>query len=100
MQARTNADAVLALAFVHHLAIARNLPLPKIARWLTGLAPSGVVEFVDKEDRMVQTMLQMREDIFLNYSFEAFTDCLSKSANIERVERIGTRHLLSYRRSG
>jgi len=48
MAARGPVDAVLALAFVHHLAIAKNLPLPRIVRWLTGLAPAGVVEFVPK----------------------------------------------------
>ncbi len=97
MQARASAEAVLALAFVHHLAIARNLPLSKIALWLTGLGRTGVVEFVAKEDRMVQTMLQMREDIFPDYKLETFIDCLSKSAQIEAVESIGTRHLIRYR---
>ena len=97
MGARGPADAVLALAFVHHLAIAKNLPLPRIARWLTGLASSGVVEFVPKEDQMVQTMLKLREDIFLEYDLERFLDCLSAHATIERIEAVNGRQLIWFR---
>ena len=94
MGARGPADAVLALAFVHHLAIAKNLPLPRIARWLTGLARSGVVEFVPKEDQMVQTMLKLREDIFPDYVLERFLDCLGAHATIERIEAVNGRQLI------
>ena len=60
---RRNADAVIALAIVHHLAIGRNIPLPFVVEWLVGLAPRGVVEFVPKSDLMVQRMLRLRRDI-------------------------------------
>ncbi len=94
MAARGPVDAVLALAFVHHLAIAKNLPLPRIARWLTGLARSGVVEFVPKEDQMVQTMLKLREDIFPDYGLDRFLDRLRACARVTRIEAVGGRHLI------
>ena len=47
---RARADALLALAFEHHLAIGRNVPLAQLLPWLTGLAPAGVIEFVPKSD--------------------------------------------------
>ncbi len=94
MGGRGPANAVLALAFVHHLAIAKNLPLPRIARWLTGLARSGVVEFVPKEDQMVQTMLKLREDIFPDYGLDRFLDCLRACARVTRIEAVGGRHLI------
>lgn len=97
MAARGPVDAVLALAFVHHLAIAKNLPLPRVARWLTGLARSGVVEFVPKEDPMVQTMLRLREDIFPDYSLARFLDCLGTHATVERTETINGRQLIWFR---
>jgi ribosomal protein L11 methylase PrmA len=97
MGGRGPADAVLALAFVHHLAIAKNLPLARIARWLTGLASSGVVEFVPKEDQMVQTMLKLREDIFPDYDLERFLDCLGAHATVERIEAINGRQLIWFR---
>jgi ribosomal protein L11 methylase PrmA len=94
MGARGPVDAVLALAFVHHLAIAKNLPLPRIARWLTGLARTGVVEFVPKQDQMVQTMLRLREDIFTDYSLERFLDCLGAHTTVERIEAVNGRQLI------
>ncbi len=100
MSGRGPADAVLALAFVHHLAIARNLPLPRVARWLTGLARSGVVEFVPKEDPMVQTMLKLREDIFPDYSLERFLDCLGAHATVKRIEVVNGRQLIWFGSKG
>jgi ribosomal protein L11 methylase PrmA len=85
---RCRADAVLALAFVHHLAIGRNVPLPRVANWLTGLAPAGVIEFVPKADPTVQLMLQLRKDVFPNYTEEAFLDALSSQARIVKEERL------------
>ena len=94
MAGRGPVDAVLALAFVHHLAIAKNLPLPRIVRWLTGLARSGVIEFVPKQDRMVQTMLKLRGDIFSDYDLDRFLDCLRVRARVTRIEAVGERHLI------
>ena len=58
---RTPVDALLGLAVVHHIAIGRNVPLDKVADWLTGLARSGVLEFVEKDDQQVQRMLSLRQ---------------------------------------
>ncbi len=82
LAARANADAILALAFVHHLAIGRNIPLDSVVDWLVGLAPRGVIEFVPKQDPMVQQLLALREDIFADYTDEHFTACLSARAKI------------------
>ena len=84
LDGRRNADAMLALAFVHHLAIGRNIPLPEVVAWLTGLAPRGVIEFVPKSDLMVQGMLMLREDIFDDYTLDAFLASLSQHAKITR----------------
>ncbi len=100
MGGRGPADAILALAFVHHLAIAKNLPLPRIARWLCGMARAGVVEFVPKQDSMVQTMLRLREDIFPDYDLERFLDCLGAHATVERIEVVNGRQLIWFRSKG
>ena len=50
LEARGPADALLALALVHHLAIGRNVPLPRIAAWMARLGRSAIVEFVPKDD--------------------------------------------------
>lgn len=69
---RTKADALVALAFEHHLAIARNIPLQQVIQWLVNIAPHGVIEFVPKSDSTIQRMLSLREDIFYDYSVETF----------------------------
>jgi len=97
---RANADAVIALAFVHHLAIGRNIPLPDLAAWLTGLAPHGVVEFVPKQDPMVQRLLALREDIFPDYTVAHFQHCLSQGAEIIEARTVtqSGRTLIRFRR--
>jgi ribosomal protein L11 methylase PrmA len=97
---RASADAVVALAFVHHLAIGRNIPLPDLAAWLTGLAPHGVAEFVPKQDPMVQRLLALREDIFPDYTLEHFQHCLSQHAVIVEARPVTQtgRTLIRYQR--
>ena len=41
LEHRGNCDALLALAFIHHLAIGRNVPLDWVVEWITGLSPCG-----------------------------------------------------------
>jgi ribosomal protein L11 methylase PrmA len=82
LAARASADAILALAFVHHLAIGRNVPLDQLVGWIIELAPTGVIEFVPKSDPMVQRMLRLREDIFDDYSEEHFTAAVKARARI------------------
>lgn len=85
---RARADAIVALAFEHHLAIGRNLPLDQVVDWLIGLAHTGVIEFVQKTDGTVQQMLALRDDIFTGYTEPAFTAAIEKRARIVRSETI------------
>ncbi len=79
---RVKADAIIALAFEHHLAIARNLSLDDVVDWLTSFAPRGIIEFVQKDDPTIQIMLSVREDIFHDYNEENFCKALEKRAKI------------------
>jgi ribosomal protein L11 methylase PrmA len=81
---RSDADAVIALAIVHHLAIGRNVPLLSVVEWLVGLAPRGVIEFVPKSDLMIQRMLRLRRDVFDDYGSGPFEQGLSRRARIVR----------------
>ena len=96
---RARADAVLALAVVHHLAIGRNVPLPAVVDWLIDLAPSGIIEFVPKSDPMVQRMLRLREDIFADYDESVFLAAVLRRAEIVSSSRASTseRLLVRYR---
>jgi len=79
---RGGADALVALAFEHHLAIGKNIPLDRVVKWLVSLAPQGIIEFVQKTDTTVQRMLALREDIFDEYSQENFEAALKSCAKI------------------
>jgi ribosomal protein L11 methylase PrmA len=79
---RARGDAVTALAFIHHLVIAKNTPLDQLVAWIVERAPAGLVEFVPKSDPTVQAMLRFREDIFEDYTEEAFVAELSRNARI------------------
>jgi len=82
LKARANADALIALALIHHLAIARNIPLNEVLDWLMGLAPQGIIEFVPKQDPMVQKLLAFREDIFPFYTEESCLEFIRGRAQI------------------
>ncbi|MBX9879358.1 MAG: hypothetical protein K2Y22_12935 [Candidatus Obscuribacterales bacterium] len=69
---RGKADFVMALALIHHMAIANNVPLAKIAQFFSSMAPYLLVEFVPKDDSQVERLLQSREDIFPDYTQEGF----------------------------
>ena len=97
---RAKADAMVALAFEHHLAIAKNTPLDQTIDWLVGIAPQGVIEFVPKNDPTVQIMLRGRDDIFTDYTEENFTSLLSRKAKIVKQQQV-TEHgrvLFQYQR--
>jgi len=82
---RGPADLVFALALIHHLAIAGNVPLPEIAAVFARLARHLVIEFVPKGDEQVQSMLRLRKDIFPAYDSEAFLAAFAR--HFELVER-------------
>ncbi|MET0742882.1 MAG: class I SAM-dependent methyltransferase [Microvirga sp.] len=98
---RVKVDALIALAFEHHLAIAKNVPLPQVVDWLVDRAPVGIIEFVPKDDPTVKTMLALRDDIFDDYSIETFTGQLDRRARIVETKVVSEsgRTLFVYDRS-
>ncbi len=82
---RGPADLVLALALVHHLAIAHNLPLVRIAEFFARIAKALVIEFVPKTDSQVQRMLATRIDIFDEYTRADFEAAFSTCFTIEQA---------------
>ena len=84
---RKNADSIVALAFIHHLAIGRNIPLDDAVDWLMGFAPRGLIEFVQKDDPTVLDMLSLREDIFDDYTERAFLDSIESRGSVVSTRR-------------
>ncbi len=79
---RGPADAVLALALIHHLAIGNNVPLNRLAEFFREAGRGLIIEFVPKEDSQVQLLLASREDIFPDYTVEAFETAFSQHFRI------------------
>lgn len=75
---RLNCDVCLALALIHHLAISGGIPLGMIAKSLSSFCSALVIEWVPKSDPMVEELLRLREDIFVDYSIEGFKEAFSK----------------------
>ncbi|MDH7569955.1 MAG: SAM-dependent methyltransferase [Armatimonadota bacterium] len=93
---RGPADACLALALVHHLAIGNNVPLPQLADFFADAGRALVVEFVPKADSQVQRMLATREDVFTEYTREAFEAAFARRFLIDAVEGIKGSHRILY----
>ncbi|WP_226662631.1 class I SAM-dependent methyltransferase [Microbulbifer aggregans] len=94
IKSRVSADAVIAFAIIHHLAIGRNIPLEQVIDWLLSFGDSGIIEFVGKEDISIKEMLALREDVFPDYTYDNFINILAarrkvvKEVAVEGVDRV------------
>jgi SAM-dependent methyltransferase len=59
---RGRPDLILCLALVHHLSITRNVPLGSVVEWLRSLDSAALIEFPDRDDPMVQRLLEAKRD--------------------------------------
>ncbi len=85
---RGPADAALALALVHHLAISNNVPLPLLADFFASVTRWLVVEFIPKSDSQVQRLLAARKDIFIDYHQAGFEEAFSVRFQVHAAEDI------------
>jgi len=82
---RVQSDLVMALALLHHLVLAKNVPFPLIASLLNRLCNKWlVVEFVTKDDERAKEMLERKGDIFPNYHPDAFEEALSEFFHLKK----------------
>jgi hypothetical protein len=81
---RGPADALLALALIHHLAIGNNVPLDRAARFFARAGRALLIEFVPKTDSQVKRLLVTREDIFDRYTPEEFERAFAGYFEIRR----------------
>jgi hypothetical protein len=58
LTARGPADLLLAMAFVHHLALSAGLSLEAIVNWFSRLCRYAVLEFVPAEDRRAAALIK------------------------------------------
>ena len=87
---RTQVDAVMVLALIHHMAIGYNLPLNKISEYLSECSHQLIIEFVPKEDEKVQLLLQNKKDIYTEYTMEHFENFFRQRFTI--IEKVQVPH--------
>ena len=88
---RGRPDLVLALALVHHLSIAANVPLRAVIEWFASLGSAIVVEFPTREDPMVQKLLAAkRAGLHHDYERDHFEACLADAFEVRRTEPLGS----------
>jgi SAM-dependent methyltransferase len=100
---RGRPDLVLALALVHHISIAANVPVREVVDWLASLGCALVIEFPTRQDPMVQKLLApKREGLHPDYEREFFERCLNEAFDVDRSEVLqsGTRVLYYARPKG
>jgi ribosomal protein L11 methylase PrmA len=97
LEERGPADAVMALALVHHLAIGNNAPLGHVAAYLARLGRTLVIEFVAKTDSQVQRLLRNRPDIFPDYTRHGFETAFRPYFTIDECARVGDAERWLYR---
>jgi hypothetical protein len=92
---RGPADFVLALALIHHLALAANVPLARVGQWFASLGNHLIVEFVPPSDPMVRKLTLNRPQ-HLPYSFDVFLEAFGASFHFARQHVLPNGRMLFY----
>jgi hypothetical protein len=80
---------VMALALIHHIVIANNVPMSSAASYFATLARVLIIEFIPKDDSQVQRLLSTREDKFPDYDIEHFRLEFSRHYAIRDEQPVG-----------
>lgn len=92
---RGRPDLTLCLALLHHVVISAHIPLREFVSWLASLGTALVIEFVTRDDPMVQTLLRHKADHYTDYDLEYFERCLTDAFTVNERQPLasGTRIL-------
>ncbi|MBP6687684.1 MAG: hypothetical protein KA160_07475, partial [Lacibacter sp.] len=85
---RTTADVCMALALIHHLAIAKNITFEQLTTFFASVCEQLIIEFVPKNDPKVVGMLQWRNDIFETYNEEIFEQVFQQLFQLEKKMKV------------
>jgi SAM-dependent methyltransferase len=79
---RGKPDLTLCLALIHHVVITANVPMADFMRWLADLGTALVIEFVGRDDEMVETLLRNKHDQYDDYRPEVFEALLAEHFDV------------------
>jgi hypothetical protein len=80
---RGRPELTLCLALIHHIVISANIPMDSFIGWLAELGTALVIEFVGREDEMVQALLANKDDQYGDYDQAGFERCLTVHYEIQ-----------------
>lgn len=80
---RPHPELILCLALIHHVVISANIPLDDFVAWLGDLGSDLVIEFVTKDDAMVERLLRNKPDIYHDYEVDHFEAVMAKHFEVE-----------------
>ena len=95
---RVKSDALISLAFIHHLVIAKNISVQMFVEWISKISQFGLLEFVPKNDETIQKMLISKRDIYKDYNIDNLIKYLEydfKIVSIDQVSESG-RKIIEY----
>ena len=75
---RGKPELTLCLALIHHIVIGANIPVGSFLGWLASLGTALIIEFVGRDDEMVETLLRNKDDHYPDYNLDRFEGELSK----------------------
>jgi hypothetical protein len=81
---RGRPELTLCLALIHHIVIGTNIPMHDFLGWLASLGTALVIEFVDRDDEMVETLLRSKDDRYADYSLENFERELAERYKVRK----------------
>ena len=74
----------LCLAFIHHLCLGKNIPLPRVAELFAASCRQLIIEFVPKTDEKAELILKGKKDIYPDYHQDGFEQAFSQYFIIEK----------------
>jgi 2-polyprenyl-3-methyl-5-hydroxy-6-metoxy-1,4-benzoquinol methylase len=81
---RFHFDLILFLGLVHHLTITQSIPLEKVARVISRMGNTAVIEFIPISDSNAKRLFDRKEGLMHNYSLEYFESIFSSHFDILR----------------
>lgn len=97
LEERSRADAILALAVIHHLSITNNIPFAQSAAWFAKRAPELVIEFVGRDDSQVKRLLAQKNVPYDWYDEAKFVDAYASEFEVVSRDAIPNSDRALYR---
>ena len=90
LEDRGRPELVLALALIHHVVIGGNIPMAEFIQWLRDLGGELIIEFVTREDPMVEALLRNKDDQYDDYDEQVFERELAARFTVIKRHALGS----------